>query len=302
MEKTFVVDAYSILFRTYYSVGEMNTSNNIPIGGVFGFVRAIFSLIQRYSVSNLIITLDSGKKTFRSEIYSEYKTNRIAVPESLIPQFGILQEFLDTANICNIKQDGYEADDIIASIIHNKQNSEFSIVTSDKDLMQLVNEKVTCVDFFKNKTYSISDVIEKFGIEPRFIVDYLALLGDASDNIPGIKGCGSKGAISLIKQFGTLENIIANAEKIPNNRLRDAIKNNIEIGILSKKLASLNNDISLPKLDDSISAIKFNHIKEFLIKYEMKSLFYMLEKLQNNLQDNGDNIRTSENYTQAQLL
>jgi len=281
MSRIFIVDGYSILFRTYYSASDMFTSNQIPIGGVFGFVRTIFSIIQKYSVQNLVITLDSGKKTFRSDLYSEYKANRIAVPENLIPQFGILQEFLEHSNILHLRKDGFEADDIIASIVKNQEKSYISVITSDKDLLQLVDDRVNCIDFFKNKTYLIQDVVDKFGLEPKQILDYLALLGDSSDNIPGIKGCGEKGAIKLIKEFGNLENIIANVESIGNNRLRDAIKNYADHGILSKELARLRYDVPLPELDFSLMKINFEKTRQFLEKYEMKSLFYVLEKLRN---------------------
>jgi len=281
MSRIFIVDGYSILFRTYYSASDMFTSNQIPIGGVFGFVRTIFSIIQKYSVQNLVITLDSGKKTFRSDLYSEYKANRVAVPENLIPQFGILQEFLEHSNILHLRKDGFEADDIIASIVKNQEKSYISVITSDKDLLQLVDDRVNCIDFFKNKTYLIQDVVDKFGLEPKQILDYLALLGDSSDNIPGIKGCGEKGAIKLIKEFGNLENIIANVESIGNNRLRDAIKNYADHGILSKELARLRYDVPLPELDFSLMKINFEKTRQFLEKYEMKSLFYMFEKLRN---------------------
>jgi DNA polymerase-1 len=281
MSRIFIVDAYSILFRTYYSSTDMFTSNQIPIGGVFGFVRTIFTIIQKYSVQNLVITLDSGKKTFRSDLYSEYKANRVAVPQNLIPQFGMLQEFLENSNILHLKKEGFEADDIIASIVKSQERSDISVITSDKDLLQLVDDRVNCIDFFKNKTYLTQDVVDKFGLEPKQILDYLALLGDSSDNIPGVKGCGEKGAIKLIKEFGSLENIIANVESIGNNRLKDAIKNYADYGILSKKLAQLCCDVPLPELNFSIANINFEKTRQFLEKYEMKSLFYMLERLKN---------------------
>lgn len=293
MKRTFIVDCYSILFRTYYTAENMKTSTDIPIGGVFGFIRTIFNLIEKHKVEQMVITLDSGKKTFRSEIYEAYKANRVETPQNMIPQFAILQEFLDCSGLANIKKDGFEADDIIASIVTQKRGKfsqgKFSVVTSDKDLMQLVCENVNCVDIFKDKVFEASDVIEKFGIEPRFIVDYLSLLGDASDNIPGVKGCGAKGAVKLIKEFGTLEEIIANAEKIPNGKLKDAIQNHSQMGILSKQLASLNYDVEIEdSLNFGIENINFEEITKFLEKYEMKSLMYLPQRLAKRLNKNPE--------------
>jgi DNA polymerase-1 len=271
----------------------MKTSTDIPIGGLFGFIRTIFNLIEKHKVEQIVIALDSGKKTFRSEIYEAYKANRVETPQNMIPQFAILQEFLDCSGLANIKKDGFEADDIIASIVTQKRGKfsqgKFSVVTSDKDLMQLVCENVNCVDIFKDKVFETSDVIEKFGIEPQFIVDYLSLLGDASDNIPGVKGCGAKGAVKLINAFGTLEEIIANAEKIPNGKLKDAIQNYSQMGILSKQLASLNYDVEIENsLNFGIENINFEEITKFLEKYEMKSLMYLPQRLAKRLNENPE--------------
>ena len=281
----------------------MKTSTDIPIGGVFGFIRTIFNLIEKHKVEEIVITLDSGKKTFRSEIYEEYKANRVETPQNMIPQFAILQEFLDCSGLANIKKDGFEADDIIASIVAKRQGN-FSVVTSDKDLMQLVCENVNCVDIFKDKVFETSDVIEKFGIEPRFIVDYLSLLGDASDNIPGVKGCGAKGAVKLIKEFGTLEEIIANAGKIPNGKLKDAIQNYSQMGILSKQLASLNYDVEIDEsLNFSVDNIDFKAITRFLEKYEMKSLMYLPQRLEKRLSKESQREAINEKpHAQFQLI
>ena len=299
MQKIFIVDGYSILFRTYYSVGDMSTSASTPIGGVFGFVRAILMLIQRHAVENLVIALDGGKKTFRSELYQEYKANRAAAPETLVPQFGILREFLETTNICHFQIDCFEADDIIASIVQKERTKNIAIVTSDKDLMQLVNANVSCLDFFKNKIYNEIDVVEKFGIEPKYIVDYLALLGDTSDNIPGVKGCGVKGATMLIKEFGCVEEILENIHNIQNSKMKEILESGRESALLSKRLASLRFDVPLPNFHCDLSLINFTNMRNFLEKYEMKSLFYMLEKLSSSQKKL---VNTENKSIQGQLL
>lgn len=280
--RLFIVDGYGFLFRTYYSIGDMFTSNNTPIGGVFGFVRAVLTLIERHGVQNLTIALDTGGKTFRTELYPQYKANRIAVPETLLPQFEILQEFLEMSQISFCKQKGYEADDIIATMTRNASSS-ISIVSTDKDLMQLVDNRVVCLDFFKNKTYQEADVIAKFGVRPEYIVDYLALIGDASDNIPGVKGCGPKGAIKLIEQFGTVENIIINCNNILNEKTRNIIQSYKQDAILSKRLASLHFEVPLPEIQPQIIQINTDAMRKFLEKYEMKAIFYMQERLEKTI-------------------
>jgi DNA polymerase-1 len=274
----FIVDGYGILFRTYYSVGEMNTSQNVPVGGVFGFIRAFFTLILRYNVEKIVITLDSGKPTFRAEIYKEYKANRVKVPESLVPQFSILDEFLQASNIGHIRKDGFEADDLIASLV-KANGGQNVIVSSDKDLMQLVSQDTRYLDFFANKFYQKEDVLAKFGVLPEFIADYLAIVGDTSDNVPGIKGCGPQKAVKLINEFGSLENIVANIENIRDQRLKNMMQNNVESGIVSKQLVMLDSSIPIDSIHFNIDAINVNGALDFLQKYEMKSLINMVEKI-----------------------
>lgn len=265
----------------------MQTSQNIPIGGVFGFVRAFFTLILRHNVEKIVITLDSGKPTFRSEIFTEYKANRVQVPESLIPQFSILNEFLKISNVNHLRKDGFEADDLIASIVKNNENN--TIVSSDKDLMQLVSPQTQCLDFFANKFYKKEDVVEKFGVMPEFVVDYLAIVGDTSDNIPGIKGCGPQKAKKLINEFGTIENIFANIDNIKDVRLKEILKNNTENGLLSKKLASLNSEIPIENTNFMLSSMNFEGAIDFAKKYEMKSLINLIEKTKKSCQKATEN-------------
>ena len=282
MQRTFIVDGYSILFRTYYSVGEMSTSQNVPVGGVFGFARAILTLIRRYKPANLIIALDSGKKTFRSQIYEEYKANRISVPESLVPQFKILDEFLQASQIAHLRCDGFEADDIIASLTKN-HNQPISVVSSDKDLMQLVNATTNCLDFFQGKFFNTEDVIAKFGINPLQIVDYLALIGDTSDNIPGVRGIGPKGAVKLLQEFQTVEGILENIANISNKKTQEIIQHHQEVALLSKKLASLRFDVEIPPIKTETKLINAKKMIEFLNKYEMKSLLNLCNSIANEL-------------------
>jgi len=263
----------------------MKTSYGVPVGGVFGFIRTLLSLIEKHKVQNIIIAMDSGKKTFRNEIFTQYKANRTETPTNLIPQFGILNEFLKSAQIPHIQKDGFEADDVIASIVEkHKKEKKLTIVTSDKDLMQLVCDQVECLDFFKDKFFHYQDVIEKFGVKPEYIVDYLALVGDASDNIPGVKGCGKQGAAKLINQFGNFENILANIENIPNGKLKEALSKYSKDGILSKRLASLNYSVPLEENQTFVMEnIDFPAIGSFLEKYEMKSLINLMNKVFKNL-------------------
>jgi DNA polymerase-1 len=261
----------------------MSTSSSIPVGGVFGFMRAFFTLLLRHNVEKIVVTLDSGKPTFRSEIFTEYKANRVKVPESLLPQFAILDEFLKTSNINHVRKDGFEADDLIASFVKNHDGKNV-IVSADKDLMQLVSTQTQCLDFFANKFYNHANVLEKFGVPPEFVADYLAIVGDTSDNVPGIKGCGPQKAIKLISEFGTIENIIANIENIGDQKLKINLQNNIENAILSKNLVSLNDKIAIENTNFDVKNINFEGAIKFAEKYEMKSLLNLIEKSKKSFQ------------------
>lgn len=196
----------------------------------------------------LAIAFDTAKPTFRKERYKEYKANRQAPPEELVVQIPRILESVDCFGIVRLEKEGYEADDVIGTLAKEATAKGFDveIITGDKDLMQLVNEHVTIYDSMKDKRYGIHDVKEKFGVMPNQVVDYLALMGDASDNIPGVTGVGDKTAVQLINEFGSLDGIYANLDKIKQEKRRETLRAEKENAYLSQELATVHKEVPIP--------------------------------------------------------
>ena len=211
-----LIDGSAYIFRAYYGLPPMNRSDGTPINAVFGFTNMLVKLIEDYREDKMIVVFDAARENFRNKIFKDYKANRGDTPEDLIPQFEIIRECVDAFNIPQIEIEGFEADDIIASycILAEKQKIESIIISSDKDLMQLVNKNVTMLDPMKNKSIGIEQVIEKFGLPPEKVIQIQALTGDKVDNIPGAPGIGPKTALQLIEEFGDVKSLIKNANKI----------------------------------------------------------------------------------------
>ena len=208
----FLVDGSGYIFRAYYALPPLyRKSDGLPTGAVNGFCNMLYKLIEdtdkKISPTHLAVIFDSARKTFRNDIYKEYKANRGDPPEDLIPQFKIIKDAVKAFGIPSIELSGYEADDIIATYASLAENKKWSvsIVSSDKDLMQIVSNKVKLIDTMKNKTIGPSEVIEKFGVTPEYVIDVQALAGDSSDNVPGAPGIGIKTAAQLINEFQSIE-------------------------------------------------------------------------------------------------
>ena len=187
-----LVDGSAYIFRAYYGLPPMNRPDGTPINAVFGFTNMLVKLIEDYSNDRMIVIFDAARENFRNKIYPEYKANRGEAPDDLIPQFPLIRECVKSFNIPQLEIEGYEADDLIAtySKLAKVDDIETIIVSSDKDLMQLVNKKVTMLDPMKNKKIEINDVVEKFGVKPEKVIFIQALTGDKVDNIPGAPGIG----------------------------------------------------------------------------------------------------------------
>ena len=198
----------------------MNRSDGTPVNAVFGFTNMLIKLIEDFKNEKLIVIFDAARETFRNKIYQNYKANRGETPEDLIPQFNLIKKCVTSFNVPQLELKGFEADDIIAtySSLAIKNNIPSLIISSDKDLMQLVNDKVQMLDPIKNKSIGIKEVIEKFGVEPQKVIQVQALMGDKIDNIPGAPGIGPKTAAELIKNFGDIEGLIKNYKKIKQEK------------------------------------------------------------------------------------
>ena len=238
-KKLILVDGYSFFFRAYFALKNIKKrSDGLAVNGVYGFTRMLMNLIIELKSTHIAVVFDTGKKTFRHEIFPEYKANRPPVPEDMIPQFPLIREVVDVLNIKTIEKEGYEADDVIATLSKQaeKEGYEVWIISGDKDLMQLVNENVFLYETKEAKKIGIEEVKEKWGVEPNKLLDVLSLMGDNADNISGVPSIGEKTAIDLINTFGSIDNLIKNIDNIKQEKRRKAISENIDKLLLSKQL------------------------------------------------------------------
>jgi DNA polymerase-1 len=246
----YLVDISSFIFRAFYAVRELTAPDGTPVNAVYGVATMLGRLIEEADPRYLAIVFDSKEPSFRKLRYPEYKANRSAPPEMLLPQFDLIEKLIEVMGIPAFRQSGVEADDLIATLNRNWIGSDprhrTVIVSGDKDLMALVNSKTQLWDTMKEVHYTPHEVIEKFGVEPGQVRDYLAMVGDSSDNIPGITGIGPKGAEQLLREFGTLEGVIeaAKAGRIKGKK-GEMIVEGEGLARLSQELATLKEDIPL---------------------------------------------------------
>jgi DNA polymerase-1 len=217
----YLIDGSGYIFRAYYALPPLSRkSDGLPVGAVSGFCNMLFKLLEdAKSESNdekpthFAVIFDSARKNFRNEIYSEYKANRSDAPDDLIPQFDFIRKSVLAFNLPSIEQLNYEADDLIATYVQqiSRAGAKTTIVSSDKDLLQLYGKNTRVFDPMKNKFLGLEDIKQKFGVKPEQIIDVQSLAGDTSDNVPGVPGIGIKTAAELINKFGTLEELLKKA-------------------------------------------------------------------------------------------
>ncbi len=275
-ENLYIVDVSSFIFRAFYAIRMLNAPDGTPVNAVYGVLTMLMKILQKPDCHHIVLAQDSKEKSFRSQIYEAYKANRQEPPEELRPQFKIIDDLLDVMGVARIKVPGQEADDIIATISkkYKHQFKHIYIVSGDKDLFQLVDDTTTMIDTMKDIHYGVNEVKAKIGVYPHQVVDYLSLVGDSSDNVPGVKGIGEKGAIKLIEEFDSLENILKSNNIISNTKLQTALKNYAKDALLSQQLIQLNESVSLSlsveyfKKPNLLSA----EFKNFLFQYGFKTL------------------------------
>jgi len=274
-EKLIIIDGYGILFRAFFAMPQLTTQAGIPIGAVYGFVNIVSKLLQSEKYNYAVIALDSGSgDSVRKKIYPQYKANRNECPKELLPQFDILDEAIIAMGVASYRMSGYEADDIICSYanIAKKNETKATIVSSDKDLMQLVGDGVHLYNAAIRKTYNENAVLQKFGVNPQNIADLLSLVGDASDNIPGVPSIGNKTAISLIEQFGNIANIYANLDNIKSAKIKKTLIENKHLADISHQLVQLHN-ITVPSMNDiKFATLNSETMRQFGEKYDFSLL------------------------------
>ena len=275
MEKFIIIDGTNIFYRSFYALPNLTSPSGEPTGGITGFANVLVKLLREYNPNYAAIALDTSRKTFRTEIFSDYKGGRAKTPDELFSQLAMLEEFAEVMGIKILAAENFEADDIIGTLAAQaSENFSVDIVSGDRDTFQLINQN-TRVLFAKNTNLEIYDeerFTAEFGFKPALLVDFKGLSGDNSDNIPGIAGVGVKTATKLLQEFGTLENIIANAEKISSKKFRDAVQNNSEIAKLSKQLAQI--VCNVPNINfvaqDFIISPNLARVDEFCSRYALK--------------------------------
>ncbi len=242
MKKFLIIDGSSIFYRAFYAMPGLNAPSGEPTGAIVGFANILLKILREYSPDLTAVALDTAKKTFRNEIFPEYKATRPPMPDELAAQLPMLKEFIDVLGIKTCAAAGYEADDIIGTLATQASENFFvEILTGDRDALQLINAN-TRVFLNKKSDVEIYDeekFFEEYGFAPPLLVDFKGLCGDASDNIPGVKGIGQKSATTLIKEFGAVENVFARRAEIKSKRALNALENSEEIATLSKKLAQI---------------------------------------------------------------
>ena len=282
-KKLIIVDISSFIFRAFYAIRPLHSPEGTPVNAVHGVLTMLLKLLSKERPTHIFLARDSGRKTFRLEIYPEYKANRSDPPEDLRPQFKLIEELIEKMKIPSLSLENYEADDVIGSAVTQWKNDfeEVYIVSSDKDLMQFVDDKVKVLDTMKEKIYGREEVFEKMGVKPEQIVDYLSLLGDSSDNIPGVRGIGEKGASKLLAEYGTLDECLKNAEKVANKKTKEALLNHADDAHLSKSLIEIKTDLNLSRsIDDLAFTFKAHHeLLDFLKRLGLKSALRTIEEL-----------------------
>lgn len=259
----FLVDGSGYIFRAYHALPPLNRkSDGLPTGAVLGFCNMVWKLMRDARNTNVGITpthfaviFDYSSKTFRSELYPEYKANRSAPPEDLVPQFGLIRHATRAFGLPCIEMEGFEADDLIATYarLACEAGGDTTIVSSDKDLMQLVGPTVSMYDPMKDREINIPEVIEKWGVPPEKMIDLQALTGDSIDNVPGVPGIGPKTAAQLLEQFGDLDTLLARASEIKQQKRRESIIGNADKALISRELVRLRTDVSVTEgLDDFV--------------------------------------------------
>jgi len=286
MKTCLLVDANSLVFRAYYATiytRPMVTTSGQPTNAVFGFANMVNKALSIIKPDAVLFAFDSGKKTFRHQQYPEYKGTRKELPQELIDQFQLIRDYLDASNFTRFEIDGFEADDIIGTMVERLQDVSITILTSDRDLLQLINNN-TSVLLMKKGISEMDRVDEQvlkqeLNLTPPQICDLKGLMGDSSDNIPGIPNVGEKTAVKLLSEYGSLENVLANTEKM-KGKLKENIENNFEIARLSKQLATISREVPLDlAMDDLWHQPDFEQMGKFFRQYEMRSLDKMIQEL-----------------------
>src|SRR5215468_2299404 len=280
-DHVFLVDGSSYIFRAYHALPPLTRkSDGLQVNDVLGFCNMLWKLLRDMKPedqpTHLAVVFDKSEHTFRNEFYADYKAHRPPAPDDLIPQFGFIRHAVHAFDLPCLEQAGFEADDLIATYVREACaiGASATIVSSDKDLMQLVNDCVVMYDTMKDRKIGIPEVIEKFGVPPEKVIEVQSLIGDSTDNVPGVPGIGVKTAAQLISEYGDLETLLSRASEIKQEKRRQSLIDNADKARLSKKLVTLDDRVKLdvPLVDLAVHEPDYKHLIAFLKAMEFATL------------------------------
>jgi DNA polymerase-1 len=285
--RLFLIDGSSYIFRAFYAIPPLNNSAGLPTNAIFGFTNVLLKFLKQYKPEYAAVALDAGRATFRNQIFTGYKGNRPQPPADLMLQFPYFRRVLEGLNVALLELPGYEADDIIATLCKTMSDKHCDLVavSSDKDLMQLVTDGIKLLDSGKDRWIGAAEVHNKFGVAPEKVTQVMALMGDAVDNIPGVRGIGEKTAIALIQQFDNLENLFNRLDEVKTLTLRGAarVRKILEDGkhsaFLSRDLATVKRDVPLTIGLDELKFTGFNQekLRNLFTELEFTNLILLLD-------------------------
>lgn len=285
MKKILLVDGMALLFRGYYATAYrgnfMKTTSGMPTNGIFQFIRYLRDAIEQFTPTHVICCWDMGSKTFRTELYDQYKANRDAPPKELIPQFDLVKKVVDAFDMPNIGLENYEADDCIGTLTNAyKAEHQIIILSGDHDLLQLVDDHVDVAIMLKGQgnydMYNKDNFYDKKGFHPWQLVDMKGLMGDSADNYPGVKGIGEVTALKLIREYDSIDNILDNLDHLPDG-MRKRIENNIDMLHLSRQLATIKCDVPIEcRLKNTHWTYDQHKVKKTLEAWELDHFIHLL--------------------------
>lgn len=297
----FLIDGSNYVYRAFYAIRQLTNSRGFPTNAIYGFVNMLMKLFRDWTPDYVVVVFDSKGPTFRSEAYEHYKSHRPAMPDSLVPQIPYIKEIVRAFSIPLLERAGWEADDIIGSITRRceVEGVRTCIVSGDKDLMQLVSDDIVMIDTMKDKTYDLQAVKERFGVPPAQVKEILGLMGDASDNIPGVPGIGGKTALNLIKEFGSIEGVLENIPRIKSARVREALEKHADLARLSLGLVTLKTDLDI---DFNLSEAHYvgpdkGRLRDLFKEFEFSSLIQDLNIRQQSTAGAYEVVESKEQLT-----
>ena len=291
-----LVDGSGYIFRAFYGLPPMTNSNGVPVNAVFGFTSMLMKLMDDMKPKYVAVVFDVSRKTFRNDIYEEYKANRSSPPEELIPQFDLIRDATRAIGLPVIEMEGFEADDLIATYarLAPAANKKAIIISSDKDLMQLVDNNTLMLDPMKQVWINDQKVFEKFGVFPNKVIDVQSLAGDSSDNIPGVPGIGLKIAAELINSFGNLDQLLLRATEIKQNKRRENLIEFSDQALLSRDLVSLRKDVPIITSIDELEISPVLDSEKIIPFLELHGFKRLLQKLENSKSNHNTKIENNQ--------